>query len=591
MSCEPVGRAAEGTVVRSDTPLWDLPWLRSYDPDVPFSLKYPTRPIFSLLEDSARRWRKHTAAVCFESQSTYGELLRRSRQFGHALKTLGVKRGTRVGILLPNVPEYLITLCGTWMAGGAIVQLSPLLVEREIAKLLDMTGCHVVVTLDVLSLPLKSLLERGSLKHLVVTSLEPHLGLLNRWLYPIELIRRGVPIRDGRSSQTLEFTELIEGQPTHALRTRIHPDRDPAVIQPTGGTTGSPKAVVLTHRNLLANTLQLNVWYHPEPGRDVVLAVVPFFHCYGLTVVMLGTMAIAGTLVLCPRFKPRTLTKLIDRHRPTMLPGVPALYAALNRYWRKHPADLSSIRVCVSAASALPEPVQREFEGHGPQLIEAYGLSEASPATHVNPFVQGARQGTVGLPLPDTVARIIDLEGGHDLGPGQPGELVVRGPQVMAGYLDDQQATAEVLRDGWLLTGDIAMYDSDGYFRIVDRKKDLIKTSGYNVFPIEVEEVIRRHKSVSDVAVVGIPDERRGELVKAFVVPAASDLTVSRLERFCRKHLAKHKQPQIIELCQELPRNFLGKVLRRELRSEDAGDGDGAGPQDELGVQRGNEKQ
>lgn len=572
MVLEPV-RDWSSEAVSADTPLWNLPWLRSYAPGVPFSLEYPNLPLFSLLENTARRWRKRTAAICFEGQLTYGELLARSRQFGHALKTLGAKRGSRVGILLPNVPEYVIALFGTWMAGGTVVQLSPLLVQEEIDKLLEMTGCEVVITLDVLSQPLKSLVGRSSLRHLVIASLEPHLGLLNRWLYPIELLRRGLPIRDGRNGHRLEFAELIEGQPTHALRTRIQPDRHPAVIQPTGGTTGIPKAVVLTHRNLLANTLQLTAWYNSEGGQDSVLAVVPFFHCYGLTVAMLGAISVAGTLILCPRFKPRTVAKLIERHQPTMLPGVPALYASLNRYLEKHPTDLSSIQLCVSAASGLPEEVRLAFHGHGAQkLIEAYGLSEASPATHVNPTQEGDRPGTVGLPLPDTVARVVDLETGErDLGPGEAGELALRGPQVMAGYLDDAAATASVLHDGWLFTGDIATYDSDGFFRIVDRKKDLIKTSGYNVFPIEVEEVIRRLEGVSDVAVVGIPDSERGELVKAFVIPKAeSGLSVSSVEQFCLQHLAKHKQPRIIELCDRLPRNFLGKVLRRQLRAGDA---------------------
>jgi long-chain acyl-CoA synthetase len=328
---------------------------------------------------------------------------------------------------------------------------------------------------------------------------------------------------------------------------------------------------VLTHRNLLSNALQLKSWNRSIEAEDITVAVVPFFHCYGLTVVMLASIASASTLVLCPKFKPATLVRLIQRHRPTMLPAVPALYVALNQYLAKHEADLSSIKYSFSAASALSNEVRQAFESHGvSNLIEAYGLSEASPATHANPIQQGNRPGTVGLPLPDTIARIVDLETGQkNLGPDQPGELAIRGPQVMAGYLDDAAATRQVLRDGWLYTGDIAAYDHDGYFRIVDRKKDLIKTSGYNVFPIEVEEVLRRHPGVSDVAVVGMPDPEKGELVKAFILPKEnSGLTAAAVEQFAREHLAKHKQPRQIELCAELPRNFLGKVLRRRLRED-----------------------
>jgi long-chain acyl-CoA synthetase len=560
-----------GQVMNALNAQWDLPWQRSYDPGVPFSLQYPEEPLFVLLEDAARHHPDRDVAICFESHLTYAELLTKSRQFAHALRELGVRRGDRVGLLLPNVPEYPIAIHGIWMLGASAVQLSPLMVEDEIAKGLDMTGARIMVTLDMLTPLMAGLRGRGQLDHLIVTSLEQRLGIVERWLYPIERFRRGVPLRNGKTNGWIEFDSLIASQPTHPLRTRIEPHRDAAVIQPTGGTTGSPKAVVLTHRNLMANALQLKAWDAPRHGHQIVLAVVPYFHCYGLTVVMLGSLACAYTMVMCPKFKAATVAKLIRRHRPTMLPAVPALYVAMNQYMEKNPVDLSSIEVSFSAASGLPAQVRREFESHGAKkLIEAYGLSEASPATHVNPIVSGGRPGTVGLPLPDTLARIVDIEtNAKDLGVGETGELVVRGPQVMAGYLDDAEATAAAIRDGWLFTGDIACYDADGYFRIVDRKKDLIKTSGYNVFPIEVEEVIRKHSGVSDVAVVGVPDPERGELVKAFVIAKPdSGLAVAALEQYCREHLAKHKQPRQIELCQELPRNFLGKVLRRRLREQ-----------------------
>ncbi len=564
---EPIGELSP-LVVHAGSSKWDLPWLRSYAPGVPFSIEYPDVPVFSLLEEAGRRWGDRTAAICFESRMNFAELVTKSYQFAHAIQSLGVKRSQRVGLLLPNVPEYMIALHGLWMAGATAVQLSPLMVEEEIAKLLDITDCRIVVTLDILTPPLRGLLGRGKLEHLIVGSLEHRLGMVERWLYPIALLRRGVPMRNGKNG-TIDFEEFIRSQPTHPVRVRIQPDRDPALIQPTGGTTGSPKCVVLTHRNLLANALQLKAWNAGVEGKDVSIAVVPYFHCYGLTVVMLASITSASTQVLCPKFKPATVAKLIERYRPTMLPAVPALYVAMNEYLAKHPIDLSSIELSCSAASGLPAEVRRQFESFGARnLVEAYGLSEASPATHVNPLQQGNRPGTVGLPLPDTIARIVDLETGQkNLPPGEPGELAIRGPQVMAGYLDDAAATAQTIRDGWLFTGDIATYDSDGFFKIVDRKKDLIKTSGYNVYPIEVEEVIRKIPNVSDVAVVGMPDREKGELVKAYIIPKPdSGLTAATVEQFCREHLAKHKQPRQIELCTELPRNFLGKVLRRHLR-------------------------
>jgi long-chain acyl-CoA synthetase len=545
--------------------------LGSYAPGVPFSIVYPDVPIFTLVEEAARRWATRTATICFESRLTFSELLAKTYQFAHAMKDLGVKRGQRVGILLPNVPEYVIAVNGLWMLGATAVQLSPLLVEDEIAKLLDATDCHIVVTLDMLTPPLRNLMGQGKLRYLIVATLEQKLGLVDRWLYPLALMRRGVPWRSSKNG-VIEFDPLIAGQPAHPVNTRIVPDRDAAIIQPTGGTTGMPKSVVLTHRNLLANALQLKAWNKGAEGLELGIAVVPFFHCYGLTVVMLTSLACAATMVMCPKFKPATLAKLIQQYRPTMMCAVPALFVALNQYMQKHPLDLAPTNYWFSAASALPAEVRREFESHGARcLVEAYGLSEASPATHVNPIQQGNRPGTIGLPLPDTIARIVDLETGErTLGPDEPGELIVRGPQVMAGYLDDATATAKAIRDGWLMTGDIATYDRDGYFRIVDRKKDLIKTSGYNVFPIEIEESIRKLAVVSDVAVVGIPDVEKGELVKAYIIPRPqSGLTVEAVEQFCRAHLAKHKQPRQIELCTELPRNFLGKVLRRRLREDE----------------------
>lgn len=558
------------TPVAGTSSNWDLPWLSSYAPGVPFSINYPDTPVFSLLEEAARRWASRPAVICFESRISFSELLTRSYQFAHALRELGVRRGHRVGILLPNVPEYVIAINGLWMLGATAVQFSPLLVEEEISKLLDITDCRTVVTLDMLSPPLRNLRNQGRLQNLIVASLEQRLGLVDRWLYPLALMRRGVPWRSAKNG-AIEFDSLITAQPTHPLHTRIVPDRDAAIIQPTGGTTGSPKSVVLTHRNLLANALQLKAWNRGAEGIDLGIAVVPFFHCYGLSVVMLASIACAATMVMCPKFKPATLAKLMQRYRPTMMAAVPALFVALNQYMQKHPIDLTTTKYWFSAASGLPAEVRREFESHGATgLIEAYGLSEASPATHVNPIQQNNRPGTVGLPLPDTMARIVDLETGQRaLGPGEPGELIVRGPQVMAGYLDDEAATNQTIRGGWLYTGDIATYDSDGYFKIVDRKKDLIKTSGYNVFPIEIEETIRKCAGVDDVAVVGVEDVEKGELVKAYVIPKeSSGLTELAVEQFCRAHLAKHKQPRQIELCTELPRNFLGKVLRRRLRED-----------------------
>jgi long-chain acyl-CoA synthetase len=342
-----------------------------------------------------------------------------------------------------------------------------------------------------------------------------------------------------------------------------------AVLAPTGGTTASPKAVMLTHRNLLCNAMQLRSWLSDEPdGTGGVLGVLPFFHAYGLSVALLVSWAKGATLHLHPRFETRAVLDLLEQQKPDIVPAVPAMLSALNGVMRGRDYDLSYVRMVLSGASALESSVRTEFASHGVgALIEGYGLTEASPVTHANPPGAGNRPGTIGIPLPDTEAKLVDPDTGADLAGGGVGELAVRGPQVMKGYLNNPGATEAVLRDGWLFTGDLATRDADGYYTLVDRKRDIIKTSGFLVFPAEVEEVIRAYPGVSEAAVVGAPDAERGEAVKALVVPRSGEkLDVAALEAHCRLHLGKQKRPRSFEVVQELPKNFLGKVLRRKLR-------------------------
>ena len=339
------------------------------------------------------------------------------------------------------------------------------------------------------------------------------------------------------------------------------------MLAPTGGTTASPKAVMLTHRNLLANALQLRGYCPGGDGEGGVLGVLPFFHAYGLTVALLTSWAKASTLHLHPRFEARAVLNLLEEQRPDLVPAVPAMLHALNKGMRGRPHDLSFIRMALSGALALEPDVRREFESYGVRnLVEGYGLTEASPVTHANPLGAGNRPGTIGLPLPDTEARLADPETGAEA-VGDFGELVVRGPQVMKGYFNNSWATEAVLKDGWLYTGDMVRRDGEGYYTIIDRKRDIIKTSGFLVFPAEVEEVMRAFPGVGEAAVIGAPDPERGELVKALVVPRGDvKLDVAALEAHCRLHLSKHKRPRRIEVVRELPKNFLGKVLRRKLR-------------------------
>jgi long-chain acyl-CoA synthetase len=401
----------------------------------------------------------------------------------------------------------------------------------------------------------------------VFASLAPHMPTWKGWLYWIERVRRKGPLVLRDSNQIHRFENLVK-TPERALHAAINPREDVALLAPTGGTTGHPKAVMLTHRNLVANALQLRHWSRAADGTESVLGVLPFFHAYGLSVCALSSLAMAATIHLHPRFEAKAVLDIIERERVRLAPAVPAMLIALNKRLKRRPRDLSSIRAVISGASALTSPVREEFESYGASnVVEGYGLSEASPVTHCNPLNENARPGSIGVPLPDTEAKVMDeATGTVEMPLGQPGELIVRGPQVMKGYFDNPEETALALRNGWLYTGDIATRDRDGFFTIVDRKKDIIKTSGFLVFPAEVEEVLTRHPGVAEAAVVGAPDPDRGEIIVAYVVASNGTLDLPSLNRHCDEHLGKAKRPRRIEVVKELPKNFLGKIQRRKVR-------------------------
>lgn len=553
---------------RPPMPLWQRAWVDAYPSGVPSSLQYPNIPVSGLMEAAAQRYPDHIACTLYGVRTTYAELAERSRRFARSLHDLGAGPRCRVGMLLPNIPEYLIALQATWLTGATVLQLSPLMVASELEKWLATMDCSIVVTLDLLAPMLAGALEHGPLRHLVVASLAERMTPWRGWLYRAERLRRHGPLRLREEGPIHRFDQLLRAAP-RKLSPPIVPEEDVALLAPTGGTTASPKAVMLTHRNLVANAMQLRAWGRGEEAREGVLGVLPLFHAYGLTVSVLTSLANASTIHLYPRFDTIPVLDLLERERIAVVPAVPAMLHAFNRELRKQPRDLSFIRAVISGASALDPAARAEFESFGPQqVIEGYGLSEASPVTHVNPVSERNRPGTIGLPLPDTEARIMDQATGlEELPPGAVGELAVRGPQVMKGYYNNPEETARALRGGWLYTGDLACRDRDGYFTIVDRKKDIIKTSGFLVFPAEVEEVLRKFPGVAEAAVIGVPDAERGEAVKALVIPqAGAALDLAQLDAHCQQHLGKHKRPRHVEIVTELPKNFLGKVQRRRIR-------------------------
>ena len=550
------------------------PWHDYYPASVPATLDYPSQPLGWLLEHAATRFPNRVACHYYSQQTTYEELLSQARKLAQLLVDNGLQPGERVGVLLPNLPEYLVSLFGTWLAGGVVVALSPLMVADQVGSFIAATGCRIVITLDVLS-PLLCGAGKGP-DVVLLSSLSGRLPRLERFGYAWVRFRR---LGFGQ----MGFGQICSGRTVLEFNSAINVSREiaspvaidihgPAYILPTGGTTGAPKAVTLSHKNLMANAWQLSHWSLGEPGAETLLAVLPFFHSYGLSTCVLNGMALGATLVLHHRFRPASAVRLIEEHRPTLFPTVPAMLSALNsQVLRKNKHDLRSLKSCLSGGAALPQRVADEFREHtGCTVVEGYGLSEASPVTHAGPLDGTAVPGTIGVPLPDTDARIVDASMGTEtLPPGEVGELVVRGPQVMLGYWNNPSETQHVLRDGWLYTGDLGTRDERGFFRIVDRKKDLIITSGFNVYPTDVESVLRTYPGVHDVAVIGEPNEDVGELVRAvLVLDRGSKFNRRDFDLFVKQKLAAHQRPKIIETRNEdLPRNFLGKVLRRELRA------------------------
>jgi long-chain acyl-CoA synthetase len=556
------------------------PWLRFYEPGVPHTLEYPEIAVPELLDHAAARFPRHAATVFFGAQLSYAALKDLADRFAGALVRAGVKPGDRVSVHLPNCPQFLIAYYGILKAGALVVPFNPLYVEREIEHQLVDSGAGVAVTLDLLWPRIAAVRARTPLRTVVVTSINDFFPPLLRLLYPLKARREGQHVDVPWAADVRRLTgELNAAVPAPPLRIDPH---SPAVLLYTGGTTGVPKGAVLTHRNLVCNTLQARAWFTQlRPGEGTTLAVIPFFHSYGMTSAMNLCISNGSRLVLLPRFQIDMVLRALGRYRPAMFPGVPTMYTAIINHPDAKKVDMRSIEACISGAMALPGEIQTRFEAlTGGRLVEGYGLTETSPVTHVNP-IQGTRKlGSIGVPIPDTDARIVDPEQpDRGLGVDEVGELAIRGPQVMQGYWNHPAETAKVLRDGWLLTGDIARMDADGFFYIVDRKKELIISGGLNIYPREVEEVLYAHPAVLEAAVIGIPDAYRGEAVKGFVVlKPGAQATAEEIIEYCRANLARFKVPQAVEFRDQLPKSMIGKILRRVLSEEDRAKVPGSGP-------------
>lgn len=548
------------------------PWIASYPPETAPSLEYPRVPLTYFLEESAASYPDSYAIYFMGKRITYRELLQMSYQFANALIKRGVQKGDRVAIMLPNSPQAVISFYGALFAGATVVMTNPLYTERELLHQLNDSGAETIVTLDLLYTRVSSVKPSTPLKRVFITSIGDFLPFLKKMLYPLVQKKQGQTPQVTYGSDVEPFLSALKESAIIAVKPDIDPVHDIALLQYTGGTTGVAKGVMLTHRNLVANAIQCQaVLYKLKKGKERILGALPLFHVYGMTTVMNKGISIAAEIVLVPKYDVKQIFELIDKVKPTLFPGAPTMYIALINHPDLAKHDLSSIEACVSGSAPLPVEVQNRFEElTGGKLVEGYGLTEASPVTHSNPIWGKRITGSIGLPWPDTDCRILDVATGEEVPLGEIGELAVKGPQVMAGYWNRPEETAAVLKDGWLLTGDMGYMDENGYFYIVDRKKDMIIAGGFNIYPREVEEVLFEHPAIQEAAVIGVPDPYRGETVKAFVVlKQGVQTSEEELEVFCRQKLAAYKIPRQYEFRTELPKTMVGKVLRRQLIEED----------------------
>lgn len=550
----------------------ERPWIKNYDAHVSPSINIPEIAMTALLDEAVRDCPDQPFIVYYGRVIKYRQFDKLVTQFANALYQLGIRRGSLVSLVLPNVPQYLIAHWAVWRLGGIIVPINPLYTKRELERQLMECQSETVIVLDAIYPRIKALKNNDLIRSIIVCSIKDFLPAMLRAFYPFRG-RKDRPQIDFKSEPRIKlFTDLMHQTFPPAPQIHLGPN-DTAILLYTGGTTGVPMAAELTHRALVANVHQARHWlWHMQEQREVIIAVLPFFHSYGMTCVHHITVLIKSCMILMPKFDTENLMRIIQKYKVSLFPGVPTMYAAINNHPAAKKFRLTSITACISGADTLPVGVQRQFEAlTGGKLVEGYGLTECSPVTHVNPIRGKRKVGTIGLPLPNTDAIILDPQTHQPLPSGKVGELAIRGPQVMKCYWQRPAETRSVFTvDGWLLTGDLARMDEDGFFFIVDRKKDLIITGGFNVYPSEIEEVLLEHARVKEAAVVGIPDDFLGEKIKAFIVlkdkiPLAPDEFI----KFCRGKLAKYKIPFEFEFRNDLPRSFLGKIMRRELANQE----------------------
>jgi len=548
-----------------------FPWIGHYDPGVPGEMGPVSGTIPHLLLQAAAKSPQSPALAFFGRTLTYGALDAQVARLAQAFRNLGVTPGERVAFLLPNCPQLVLAYYATLRLGAVAVPLNPLLSPKELDYQLADSGARWLVVLDHLLPKVEETRAKSNLAQVMVTGLADYLSWPLNWLYPLKARRQGLANGFKPGPGRMAWRELLHSPPLDDPP--LPESGDVAVLLYTGGTTGIPKAAALTHGNLLANVAQISAWLQVRYGEERLVAVLPFSHSFGLTACLNWPISQGATIIVLPKFEIQMFFQAVKKHRPTMLPGVPTLFVALINHPEISRYDLTSLWACISGSAPLPLEVRDRFESlTNCRILEGYGLTEAGPVTHINPIEGHRPPGSIGLPLPGTAVRIMDQENGaRELPPGEVGELVLKGPQVMEGYWQKPGETALALRDGWLYTGDLARMEADGYFYIVERKKDMIISGGYNIYPREVEEVLYQHPGVKEAVALGWPDAYRGEVVKVVIVPRDGlQLTAGEIQAFCQPQLAAYKVPKLVEFRRELPKSQVGKVLRRVLREEGA---------------------
>ena len=547
----------------------EKPWLTHYDRGVPRSLTYPKAPLYQLLEKSAARQPDATCTIFFGREESYGQIREQSDRLALALDGLGVRPGERVALLLPNCPQYVIAYYAILKAGAVVVALNPLANEKELTHLLNDAQAQTLITIPMFLERVASFQAETPLRRIIDTGLAEYMPLPLSALMRIREWRQRRAAAQAGGAETVAWQQLLaEADPADFRPAEVDPD-GLAVLLYSGGTTGVAKGIMLSHYACMANAYQIQSWGELTPD-DRILTVLPLFHGYGMSVNMNACLLAGGQTILVPRFDAGDVLKLIEKQRPTFFTGVPTMFVAFSNLPQIETADLSSLKGIFVGAAPLTRAIKDEFERKtGGRMIEGYGLTEAVTAIMANPYQGRHKLGSIGIPFPDVVARIGDLETAEPVAPGEPGEILLQSPTLMLGYYDRPEETAEALRNGWLHTGDIGYMDEDGYFYITDRKKDLIIVGGFNVFPREIEEVLYQHPKVKEGVALGIPDEYAGERIKVFVtLKEGESATEEELIAHFREHLTRYKVPAAVEFRDALPKSMIGKILRRELREK-----------------------